>query len=81
METKYATTGARIGAPTVIPNHIRAMRKARGMSQKDIADILGVTAANISYYESLAQSPPDTIKVRLCQIFECSITELFDWEA
>ena len=81
MEMKLKDTAPKIGAPTVIPNHIRAMRKAMGMSQKDVADILGVTAANISYYESLTQSPPDTVKIRLCEIFECSITELFDWEA
>ena len=81
MDTQFERCTPKEASPTVIPNHIRAIRKQRGIKQADLANKLGVSAVAVSYWENFLQAPPDTTKVRLCKILDCSITELFDWEA
>lgn len=56
---------------------IRSMRERKLMTQKDLGDLLGITAQAVSKWE-IGKAEPDSESIRrLCQIFEVSADELF----
>lgn len=53
-------------------NRIKDLRTERGMTQKDLAELLGVVRTTLSNYENeINQLDPQTIR-RLCEIFGCT---------
>lgn len=59
---------------------LRELRKAKGLRQKDIAEILGVSPQSYGYYENGINKPdPDTL-IKLANFFECSIDFLLGRE-
>lgn len=53
-------------------NNIRIARKAKGLTQKELAAMVGVTQGNLSSWETDRWKPDiDTLK-KLCEILECS---------
>ena len=53
-------------------NNIRIARKAKGLTQKELAAVVGVTQGNLSSWETDRWKPDiDTLK-KLCEILECS---------
>lgn len=57
-------------------NRIRQLRLERGRTQGEIADYLGTTKQNISYYERMDKMPPADICQRLADFFLVSVDYL-----
>ena len=55
-----------------ICKHIRELRIKRGLTQVDLASILGVSKSVISSYENGVHLPPYDILVRLSKLFGVS---------
>lgn len=53
-----------------------ALRKARGMTQAQLADAIGATQRVVSYYEAVAVDPGGDIVVKLAQALGVSTDEL-----
>ena len=48
---------------------LRALRKAAGMTQTDLANRLHITKSVVSYYELLERSPSPDVLIKLADIF------------
>lgn len=55
---------------------IRALRKAQGLTQKDLGERLGVSQVQISNYELGIDEPPASTLPRLAQILDTSVQYL-----
>lgn len=60
----------------MIGKRLEAIRKGRGMCQRELAAILGVTNYTISAYENDRSEPADEIKVQLAKLFDVSMDYL-----
>ena len=58
---------------------IKAARAAKGMSQKDVADALGVTRQTINAIESGDYNPTIRLCIAICRLLGKTLDELF-WE-
>ena len=63
-----------------IGKFISALRRANGMTQKELADKMGVTKAVISYYELQERYPSPEVLVKLASIFHVSTDYLLGLE-
>ena len=59
-------------------NKIATLRKKMEMTQKELADILSISAQSISKWETGQASPDVTMLPKIAEIFGVSIDELFD---
>lgn len=57
-------------------NNLSNLRKQAGMSQSDLAEILGVLQQTISKYENGSREPDNKTLIKLSKIFYCSIDYL-----
>ena len=57
---------------------LREIRKARGLSQEEVARLLGVSQSLISAYEKEERMPPVKKLVKLAKILNVSVEELLD---
>ena len=55
---------------------LKDLRKARGLSQAQLADRINVTPASISLWESGKSRPLRKYRVALCQALACTEEEL-----
>ena len=56
------------------------IRKARGLSQYDLADMTGISHRMIAHYETIVRHPtPDTV-VRLAKVLKISTDELMGYK-
>lgn len=62
-----------------IGEKIRAKRKERGLTQAELANILGVTKAAVSKWENEESYPDITLLPQIAQIFHITMDELFDY--
>lgn len=61
----------------IIAKRIRSLRKEKGLTQEQLAELLGLNAkSSIANYESGANSPSDEIKKKMCELFDCSMDYL-----
>ena len=60
----------------MIGKRLETLRKGRGMSQRELAAILGVTNYTISAYENDRSEPGDDIKIQLAKLFDISLDYL-----
>lgn len=60
----------------MVGKRLEALRKGRGMSQRELASILGVTNYTVSAYENGRSEPADEIKVHLARLFDVSLDYL-----
>jgi transcriptional regulator with XRE-family HTH domain len=58
---------------------LREARKAAGMEQRDVAAVLGVTAAEIGQYESGVRRIPAERIVPLCTAVRCTPNWILGW--
>jgi putative transcriptional regulator len=58
---------------------IKSARAAKGMSQKDVADALGVTRQTINAIESGDYNPTIRLCIAICRLLDKTLNELF-WE-
>lgn len=57
-------------------NNIKRLREARGMSQTDLADQLGVRPPSVWKLERGLQNPAYSTLVKLADIFGCTMDEV-----
>lgn len=62
-------------------NHIRQLRKDKGITQCQLSAAVGVTQATLSYWESGKVSPRLSDLHKLAKVLGCSISDLFEEEA
>lgn len=60
-----------------LPNYLRARRKSAGLSQEDIAFLLGFHSSHICRYERFRRTPGFRIAVAFEVIFKAPIRTLF----
>lgn len=56
--------------------NLAALRKARGWTQPQLADLLGVTLAVLTYYERQARNPTADFVAKVAKLFNVSVDEL-----
>ena len=61
-------------------NRISELRKARSMTQQDLADLLGVTRQTIISLEGGRYNPSITLAFRLARAFDLHIEDIFIYE-
>jgi transcriptional regulator with XRE-family HTH domain len=61
---------------TSFGQHLYALRKARGLTQVDLAKALGTTQRAISYYENDAECPPGSVLIALARVLRVTTDEL-----
>ena len=61
-------------------NRITELRKARRMTQQDLADLLGVTRQTIISLEGGRYNPSITLAFRLARAFGARIEDIFIYE-
>lgn len=59
-----------------LAENMRYLRTRKNMSQKDLADALGITRERYSKYEYKLAEPPVEILIRLSRYYAISIDEL-----
>ena len=62
-----------------LPEKIQRLRRQFGLSQKAVAQKLGVSAAIVSAYESGDRSPSTEMLLALSQLFQCSTDYLLNY--
>ena len=68
---------SRMGA---VENRLEALRVAAGMTQRELADHLGVDRSMVSCWESLRYAIPDKHKPTIAGLFGVSVTHLMCWD-
>ena len=57
---------------------LRRLRKAKGMTQQDVADHVGCTQRAMVYYEKNGKIPPSAISAKMAALFGVTIEALID---
>lgn len=60
----------------MVKNRIKMLRKEQGLTQKDIADFLGVTPKAVSFYELEQREPSNEMLQKLAKKFNVSVDYL-----
>lgn len=60
----------------MIGERLQELRKDRGMSQEELANILGVSHYTVSSYECNRSDPDDKSKVTIAKLFDISVDYL-----
>ena len=63
----------------VLAENILRYRKIRGLSQRDLAQKMGITFQAVSKWETARSAPDIAFLPIMAEIFECSIDELFSY--
>ena len=58
------------------PNGIKVHREKRGMSQKELADVLGIKRELLSYYENGSRGPASTVWLNMAEVLGVEVAEL-----
>lgn len=59
---------------------IKALRKQKGYTQQQLADIFCVSKSNVNYYEKMTRAPSPDIFLKYADEFDVSIDYLFGRE-
>ena len=62
---------------STIANRILNAREARGLSQRQLAELCGVSEAAVMAYEAGARIPRDEVKISLAKHLGASMESLF----
>ncbi len=65
-------------APIDIGEHIKSMRKQRGLKQSDLAELANMSQSAISYIESGEKSPNIDSVILIANALEVTVAELFE---
>lgn len=58
-------------------NKVRELREGRGLTQKELADALGVTQQAVQQYEHGTIKPTVTTAIAMAEFFGCSVQDIF----
>ena len=61
-------------------NRISEIRKARGLTQQDLANLLGVTRQTVISLENGRYNPSITLAFKLAKTFQMHIEDIFIYE-
>ncbi len=61
-------------------NRISEIRKARGLTQQDLANLLGVTRQTVISLENGRYNPSITLAFKLAKTFQMHIEDIFTYE-
>ena len=61
-------------------NGIKALRKARGLRQEDLAELLGVSRQTIIAMENDKYDPSMALAMRLARLLETTVEAIFQLE-
>lgn len=56
----------------MIGNRIRQLRQEAGMTQKELAEQLGISPSAVGMYEQGRREPPGEVLIQLCRLFHVS---------
>ena len=62
-----------------IGKNIARLRKEKGLTQRELGEMLGVSNQAVSKWESEITSPDVSVFPSLADVFECSIDEIFEY--
>ena len=60
-----------------IENHLREKRQSAGLSQKQLADMAGITRQAVSAVEANQYSPATSVALQLARALRCRVEDLF----
>lgn len=60
-------------------NRVKQLRESKGMTQQELADLVGVTKGAVIYWEKYGFSSADKLK-KLAGYFDVSISYLLDYD-
>jgi putative transcriptional regulator len=63
-----------------ISNHLRDLRAARGMTQQELADVIGVTRQTVIAIEGDKYSPSLETAFRIAEVFGVPLEQVFQYE-
>ena len=61
-------------------NSIKVERAKKDMTQEDLAKLLGVSRQTVNSMEKNRYAPSTILALKLSDIFECSVNEIFQLE-
>jgi molybdate-binding protein/DNA-binding XRE family transcriptional regulator len=64
-------------AEPVFENHLRQRRQAAGFSQKQLADMAGITRQSVAAVETSQYSPATSVALQLARALHCRVEDLF----
>ena len=59
---------------------IESLRKAAGLSQEDLANLVGVTQGAVSQWESGKSFPQAKLLIQISKILSCTVDDLLEKE-
>ena len=62
--------------PTKLGAHLASLRKQAGLSQADLAQIVGIPQRTVSFYERQAEHLPSNLLPKLAEVLGVSLEEL-----
>jgi putative transcriptional regulator len=60
-----------------IHNRIEILRRERGFSRKELADLIGVNYQTVGYLEREEYNPSLDLAFRICEVFELPVDFVF----
>lgn len=60
----------------IVSERIRKERENKGLSQLELAEFLGISNTTLSQYENAQRMPSDDVKIKLAEIFDCTVDYL-----
>ncbi|MGA2898463.1 MAG: helix-turn-helix transcriptional regulator [Acidobacteriaceae bacterium] len=66
---------------SAIRNNIRELRAAQGMTQLDLAELIGVTRQTVNAIELDKYSPSLEVAFRIAQVFSVPLDRVFRYDA
>jgi transcriptional regulator with XRE-family HTH domain len=67
---------SRYSSPDNPPVRLRELREKTGLSQSDVAKLVGVTVSTVSRWEQGANPPTQAHRRKLARVYRCQLEEL-----
>lgn len=61
----------------IMANRIQTYRKQASMRQQALADELGINRTYLSKLENYVHNPSPDLMIKLCEVFECDLGDMF----
>ena len=56
--------------------NLRKIRKAKGLNQKELASLVGVSESSISQYETGGKNPSFEVALKIAEVLDCEFADL-----
>lgn len=60
-----------------IGKKLEELRRAKGITQAEVAEALGVSAMAVSLYENGERVPRDEVKIKIADFFKTPVSSIF----